>query len=405
MKTLITKNKRDRFSGVKQETRSSKRLASIDVFRAITMFLMIFVNDLWTLQEIPGWLGHKAAGVDGMGLADTIFPAFLFIVGLSIPFAIRNRLRKGQSKHEIFKHILIRSLALLIMGVFHVNLENYSDNALLPKPVWQILITICFFLIWLDYSKRKNTKRTRMYHVAGILLLMFLALIYQGDSVSGYIQMRPQWWGILGLIGWAYLICSSLYLYASKEFPVIISGLVFFIFFNSATQLDWLGFLDEIKPYIWLISDGAMPTFTMAGVLTAVVYRNLKNKSNILWVSLAAISFILLIYGFVTRPLWGISKLGATPSWTTICSGLSVICFGLLIILVDRNGKEEWFNIIKPAGTSTLTCYLLPYYHYALYSIIGISLPFFLRTGTAGIGKSLLYALIIILITGWLEKL
>lgn len=384
-------------------TTFSKRLASIDVIRAVTMFLMIFVNDLWTLENIPGWLGHKEAGVDGMGLADTIFPAFLFIVGLSIPFAIQNRLQRGEASADIFKHILIRTLALLVMGVFHVNLENYSDAALLPKPVWQILITIGFFLVWLDYPKTSGN-RQNWYRGSGILLLAVLGFLYTGDSASGLVAMRPQWWGILGLIGWAYLICSSLYLFSRGNFVIIISGLAFLVFFNSAAQLGWLEFLQNIKPYFWIVSDGAIPTFTMGGVLTAVTYRGLKEKTPYLWGSLGLLTVLLLGYGFATRPLWGISKLGATPSWTTICSALSIVAFILLIMLVDKKGKEEWFDIIKPAGTSTLTCYLLPYYHYALYSMIGISLPLFLRTGLTGVGKSLLYALLIILITGWLEK-
>ena len=59
---------------------NSNRLKSIDILRALTMLLMIFVNDLWTLTDIPGWLEHKAAHDDGMGLADVVFPAFLFIV-------------------------------------------------------------------------------------------------------------------------------------------------------------------------------------------------------------------------------------------------------------------------------------------------------------------------------------
>lgn len=61
-----------------------------------------------------------------MRLADVVFPAFLFIVGLSIPFAITNRLKKRQSIWKISSDILIRSLELLIMGVFMVNLENYN---------------------------------------------------------------------------------------------------------------------------------------------------------------------------------------------------------------------------------------------------------------------------------------
>jgi predicted acyltransferase len=41
------------------------------------MILMIFVNDLWSLKDIPAWLGHVERGVDGIRLADIVFPAFL----------------------------------------------------------------------------------------------------------------------------------------------------------------------------------------------------------------------------------------------------------------------------------------------------------------------------------------
>jgi len=66
----------------------SRRLASIDVFRAITMCWMIFVNDLVLDEKVPRWLEHAAEGEDRLGMADTVFPAFLFIVGLSIVFAV-----------------------------------------------------------------------------------------------------------------------------------------------------------------------------------------------------------------------------------------------------------------------------------------------------------------------------
>src|SRR5688572_28868327 len=69
----------------------ANRIASIDILRALTMVLMIFVNDLWSLTNIPVWLLHTTADQDGMGLSDVIFPAFLFIVGMSIPFAINSR--------------------------------------------------------------------------------------------------------------------------------------------------------------------------------------------------------------------------------------------------------------------------------------------------------------------------
>ena len=85
------------------------------------MFLMIWVNDFWRLEDIPKWLKHAGAGEDYLGFSDLIFPWFLFVLGMSIPFAIDNRLNKGEIKIEILKHIFLRAFALIIMGLFHMN--------------------------------------------------------------------------------------------------------------------------------------------------------------------------------------------------------------------------------------------------------------------------------------------
>src|ERR1700740_2104564 len=128
-----------------------KRLLSVDAFRALNMLCMIFINDLSGVKGIPYWMDHAKRMEDRMGFADTIFPAFLFIVGLSIPLAIDRMRKKGESAGAISFHILSRSFALLVMGFFHVNLESYSSAAVLPQYVWEILITVAFFLIWIDY--------------------------------------------------------------------------------------------------------------------------------------------------------------------------------------------------------------------------------------------------------------
>src|SRR6185437_13726974 len=96
-------------------TAPRRRLASIDAFRALTMFFMIFVNDLILDSRVPDWLEHAREGEDPLGFADTIFPAFLFIVGMSIPLAIRHGRERGNSHFASVSHILRRSLALLVM--------------------------------------------------------------------------------------------------------------------------------------------------------------------------------------------------------------------------------------------------------------------------------------------------
>ena len=105
------------------------RIATIDIVRALTMVLMIFVNDLGSLKDIPLWLEHVERGVDGIGLADVVFPAFLFIVGLSLPFAVESRRKKGDTELQLVGHVLVRTIALLVMGVFLVNGETINETA------------------------------------------------------------------------------------------------------------------------------------------------------------------------------------------------------------------------------------------------------------------------------------
>ena len=82
------------------------RIISIDVFRAITMVLMIWVNDFWTLNNIPKWLKHAMTGEDYLGFSDVIFPWFLFVLGMSIPFSFENRINKGEHIFTMWTHII-----------------------------------------------------------------------------------------------------------------------------------------------------------------------------------------------------------------------------------------------------------------------------------------------------------
>jgi predicted acyltransferase len=369
--------------------------------------LMIFVNDLWTLTAVPKWLLHVPANVDGLGLSDVIFPAFLFIVGLSIPFAIKNRWEKGAADLSILKHVLFRSVALLIMGIFHVNLEVYQPEiALLSKPVWQLLLTLSFFLIWMDYPKEGNSRKKWTGKIAGAILLLFLAITYRGGTVSDPVWMGFYWWGILGLIGWAYLIASVVYLFTQGKLAGLWIAFLICFSFSVLGELGLLDFMSGIRPYVWLIDNGATPALALAGVLVTTYYsRFFKNgKAERFWKLIGFFALISFVLGLVTRPLWGIHKIGSSPSWVLLCISISIVSFAFLIWLVEIKQRKQWFNMIKPAGTSTLTCYLLPYIHYALLTLSGLVLPEFLRDGWLGIFKSLIYAFIIIQITGLLEK-
>lgn len=382
---------------------SSNRLKSIDILRALTMLLMIFVNDLWSLSNIPEWLGHKSASEDGMGLADVVFPAFLFIVGLSIPHAIRARFKKGDTKFQLLRHILERTLALLIMGVFMVNLENIdSEKLLFSKAVWQILMTLSFFLIWNIYRGPVFGKMSPwILKGLGWAILIFLAITYEGRGGSGGQWMRFHWWGILGLIGWGYLVSALVYLLLGNK-PAWIALVLLVLLLLNINEFE-----TPLPFSIKLVVSASNHALVLCGVLVTSVMIRLKEgeKMQYLVPFLLGFAAILLAFGYLSRPAWGISKILATPSWTAICAGITALSFVAMYLLADKAGWYRWANIIEPAGSMTLTCYLVPYFVYAFRTLSGFSLPEALTTGGIGILKSILFAILIIQITGLLGRI
>ncbi len=381
----------------------AQRVASIDILRALTMILMIFVNDLWSLTNIPAWLEHVERGVDGIGLADVVFPAFLFIVGLSLPYAIDARRKKGDTKWQLVKHVLIRTIALLVMGVFLVNGETFNAEATgMAKYIWYPVSCLCFILIWNSYPKSANKNLVYAAKGIGIVTLVVFAIVYRGGE-EGY-RFSPQWWGILGLIGWAYLASGLITVFANKNFYVILGS---WIFFACLSMLSHAGLVPPFLSFIPnAILGGTLAGLTMGGVVIAMIFQYFRDKKDNkgLTIAFISISVLLIVLSVVTRPYWGLAKLGATPAWLFLCSAFTILAFLTIYWIADVWGKAEWFSFIRPAGTDTLLCYLIPYFAYATTSVLGIHLPDIILTGGIGLIKSLLFALLCVVITGLLSK-
>ncbi len=380
---------------------TQQRRHSIDVLRAINMFFMIFVNDLSGVKDVPKWIDHVKEWEDGMHFADTIFPLFLFIAGLSIPLAIGRRINKGDSFTTIAVYILLRSFALIVMGFFHVNLEDYSRDAYLPPGVWEFLLTLSFFLIWLDYPDSIAKAKRYALMGGGVVILIVLAFLYKGGEPGNPHGLEPSWWGILGIIGWAYLVCAGAYLIFKGKFNAMVIALLVLVAINMGVHGGWFNF------HLWVIKDGASDSLMMFGVVISLLYTKLAGNGSHkkVWLWFTVIGAALIGLGFIVRPYTeGISKIHSTPAWVFICTGIGVILFELFIWLIDVKGKQSWFKIIKPAGTSTLTCYLIPYFQVAIFLMIGFNYPRFFNYGTGGVIRSFAVCFIVIFITGFLEK-
>ncbi len=384
---------------------SQQRVTTIDILRALTMVLMIFVNDLWSLTNIPAWLGHVESGVDGIGLADIVFPAFLFIVGLSIPYAMENRRKHGDTDWELVKHVLWRTIALLVMGVFLVNGETINAAATgMPRFVWGPLCCLCFILIWNTYPKSANRFLVYGLRAAAITGLLTLAYIYRGGPDDAIRTFGPQWWGILGLIGWAYLVSGLVAVFAKNSFYIILGA---WVFFSILSMVSHAGLIPDAFSFIpSAIRGGTLVGLTMGGVLTSMIFRYYRERQDNKTLTFILLAFAAVLIGLsvVTRPYWGLAKLGATPAWLFLCSAFTILGFVAIYWIADVYKKDHWFDIVKPAGTATLLCYLIPYFAYFTTRALGINLPDFMLEGGVGLLKSFLFALLCVLITGGLIK-
>jgi hypothetical protein len=395
----------------------TQRNVGIDLFRALTMFVMIFVNDFWKIHDVPHWLEHAKRGEDFLGLADVVYPCFLFVVGMSIPFAIERRYSKGKTGESTIGHILSRTLALLVMGAFITNSEaRLSPDVSYRIGVYWILMVTAFIFIWNHYPRTENPNRKRLYtvlKVAGVIILIYLAITFRNPEG----EVFGARWGILGTIGWTYLLCALIYVFTRDRLKYLVPIWVVFVIIcilgsrmneawgeTAILSLPHPNFYNDMLGILH-IGNGAIPAFTMGGIILSLIstkYIKVPSRKRAVYV-IAAIA-IFLLAGIISRQFWILAKIGAKPPWVFIVTAISIGTYAILSWLAEK-GKASWLNVIKPAGTATLTCYLVPYVWYGLADITEYVLPDWLTYGFMGIVKCLCFALIIIGITYLLGRI
>jgi predicted acyltransferase len=390
---------------------NSSRILSIDIFRGLTIFAMIFVNDLASIKKIPMWMQHMPADSDGMTFVDIVFPAFLFIVGMAIPFAINRRLEKDKSLLKLFKHIFIRTGGLLALGFYMVNIGGLNAEAAgISRSLWMLLLFIFAILVWNSYPDGNSKQRNLFISLRflGIVGLIFLAVIYRGGSLENLTWMKTSWWGILGLIGWAYLASVVVYIIFKNNLSGIAGVLAIFILSFIGEKTGALGFLDFINQYLKLGSMlGAHASITTAGLLTTLLFFD-KNITSIRtqFTRILVFAAILFIAGYLLRPLYGISKIYATPAWCLYSSVICIFIFIILYWLVDLKKFSSWAGFLKPAGSNPLLAYILPSIFYALLGIFGITfLSNYFGEGLIGIFRSIIFSLIMLAVTALLSRI
>lgn len=135
----------------------SGRLVSLDAFRGFIMTMLASrAFGLGTLEEHPslGWLGKQFHHVawEGIVFWDLIQPAFMFMVGLAMPFSFRRR-RTQEGKGSVWKHVLYRALVLIALSQVLMSVSRGEAHFQLINVLSQIGLAylICYAVMQLPF--------------------------------------------------------------------------------------------------------------------------------------------------------------------------------------------------------------------------------------------------------------
>jgi uncharacterized membrane protein len=372
---------------------SNNRILSVDIYRGLTMLVMIFVNDLSGVGGLPWWTYHLPAEANGMTYVDWVFPGFLFAVGLSIPLAIGRRLEKVSSPWSLGIHIVTRSLSLALLGLIIANSSKLDPGSTgIGRGLWSLLAFIGGILFWGRFPQSPRLPwLNRTLKFAGLLLVVSMLALFRRKTPDG----RSAWldfsyWEILGLIGWTYLSACVLYVPLRKRPWAPGALLIGLCVMNVASRVGWLGPLGDLPIHFWPLQDGALASITMAGIVAASIFMNPRHSWTMRGKAARGLGFalIMLVAGWLLSP-FGISKIRATPTWCLYCSAISTLLFLILHWVVDEMRVVKWSAFLNPAGSNTLLTYLLPDIFYAAGGFHYVS-PYFAQ-GLPGVVKSLLF--------------
>ncbi len=377
--------------------------------RGATLLLMLFVNDL-NMDVAPAWLGHMKADFDGMGLADWVFPGFLFIVGMAIPFAFSRRFSRGDSTYDISRHIITRSISLLVIGVLMLNTGRVDAKLTgISENLWALLMYLAVFLFWNDYpNKDKRFFTITGLKLAGIGLLVLLVFKFRSGQPVNNGSLITGWWGILGLIGWGYLVSAFTYVVCRDSILNTSLVTLFFLALNILSGLKMLDYLNPVKPFLGVIIDGNVPFIVLSGLTAGLILKKfpVEQFKKVIPIFIG-LGLFCILSGFILRKWFIISKIQATPSWGMLCNGISFLVFTFLYWLLDVKKIKGWAGFLRPAGENSLTTYLAPDILYYLIWMTGIPVLIYKQSTEpiVVVAGSIAWALLMVGLTALLARI
>jgi predicted acyltransferase len=297
------------------------RLMSLDVFRGMTIASMMMVNNPGTWTAVYPPLRH--AEWHGWTFTDTVFPFFLWIVGVAMTLSTAKRLERGDSRASLFGHAVRRALIIFGLGLLLTLFPFFHFSTVRIPGVLQ-RIAICYVITMV------------IYLTAGIRG----QIVWTGVVLTSY-------WILMNHVPVPGFGAGDL----SKEgnFSHWVDSLFLSGHMYSATKTwDPEGIVSTLP---------AIAT-TMFGILTGHILRSQKTeaeKTSWIFVMGSVLLFagaFLNNYMPINKPIW-------TVSYSLFMAGMAALTFGCCYWLVDLCGYRTWARPFAIYGMNAIAVYVL----------------------------------------------
>lgn len=293
------------------------RVISVDIFRGLTIVLMILVNTPGTWSSVYAPFLH--AEWHGYTPTDMVFPFFLFIVGTSIAFAYKNK--KGTI--STYKKISVRSLKLiglgLFLGAFSISFPFIKDFEIIRFPGVLQRIGIVFFFAAILFI---NFNWKSLLGICAVLLVGYWLLMgyVPVEGVESTFERAPN-----NLANYLDVKVFGTHSYKSDYDP---EGLL-----------------------------STLPSIASAllGIFTGLILTSKKEKKEI---TLLILGGTMLILGHLWDLAFPINKALWSSSFVLVTAGWANILLALIYYLSDVRGLK-FGSIFKYAGANAITVYFL----------------------------------------------
>ena len=310
-------------------SKPNNRLLSLDVFRGITVAAMILVNNPGDWGNIYPPLKHAAW--HGCTPTDLIFPFFLFIVGVSIVYALESK-KEAQTNHsKLIWTAAKRSLILFALGLFMALFPKVFTDPIEAFKTVRIpgvlqRIAIVFFISAIIFIK--TTTKTQLRILILLLVLYWVLMTFIQVPDAGYPNLEKE----TNLGAWLdRTILTEAHLW------------------NLSKTWDPEGILSTVPA----IATG------LFGVLIGTFLKR-KDKEDAVKISwLFSIGLLATLLGLLWNLSFPINKSLWTSSYVLYTSGWATMGLALLYWLIDVNGYRRGTKPFVAYGVNAITVFFL----------------------------------------------